>query len=186
MTRNGTTARSFWIGIMSGALLSVLPGCLVIRTTEHIVTINDDRTGEGVIHLIDIRSDASSDSLVRRDFDDLMNLYASKKFEEFEKYGRKVTGKQLRVRGDTLMAELTYSFRTMDGIEGLRISKDGMFLVFGPERVVTRTNGKIGHNDKQETTITWDIGAKRLVYEVSEKKLPPSISLAKLYRLYAH
>ena len=177
--------RSAWIAVIVGfPCIAAIPGCLVVRTTEHIVTVHEDRTGEGIVHLIDIRSDAISDSLVRRDFDELLKLYSADKFEEFEKYGRRITGKQLRVRGDTLMAEITYSFRTLDAVEGLRISKEGMFLVFGPDRVVTKTNGKMGQTDKQETSITWDINARRLVYEVSEKRLPPSKSLAALYRRY--
>ena len=167
-------------------LVASFPGCLFVRTTEHIVTINDNRSGDAVIHLTDIRSDAQSDSLVRQDFDDLMSAYGAKKVDEFEQHGRRITSKRLRVAGDTLMAEVTYTFNSLDAIDGLRMTKDGLMLVFLPEREVLRTNGKISQTDKKETCIKWDRDARRLVYEVREKDVPRSVSLAFLYRKYVH
>lgn len=166
-------------------LMAGLQGCLLVRTTEHIITINDDRSGEGIIHLVDIRSDARSDSLVRRDFDDLMQLVNAKKVDEFERFGRTITTKKLRADGDTLEAEVTYIFTSLSSIDGLRVTRDGMTLVFSPEREIVRTNGKLGHNDEHETTITWDHDAKRLVYVVREKQLPFSASLVPLWLKYA-
>ena len=165
-------------------LLLGLPGCLLVRTSEHIITLNADGSGEGIIHLVDIRSDAHSDSLVRRDFDDLMTAYGAPHVAEFEQYGRKISARQLRVRGDTLMAEVTYLFRSPAAIEGLRVAKNEMSLIFGPDREVVRTNGKVHRTEDQGTSVTWDRDAKRLVYEVREKQLPPSTSLAFLYQKY--
>ena len=167
-------------------LLTSVPGCLFVRTTEHIVKLNADRSGEGIIHLIDIRSDARTDSLVRQDFDDLMTAYGSDSVEDFEKSGRKITGKQLRVSGDTLMAEVTYMFHSLEAIEGLRMTKEGMSLVFTPDREVVRSNGKVSRTDKNETQIMWELGSQRLVYEVREKNIPVSTSLAPFYRKYLH
>lgn len=167
------------------AFTGLTQGCLVVRTTEHIIKINDDRSGEGVIHLIDIRSDAGSDSLVRRDFDDLMHLLSAKKVEEFERFGRTITSKKVQVRGDTLMGEVTYIFSSLNAIDGLRVRRDGMSLIFSPEREIVRTNGDVTHNDKNETIISWDTDAKRLVYVVREKLLPASASLVPLWLRYA-
>jgi len=161
-----------------------LPGCLLVRTSEHIITLKGDGSGEGIIHLMDIRSDARSDSLVRRDFNDLMTAYGAAHVEEFEKYGRQITGKRLRVRGDTLMAEVTYTFHSLNAIDGLRATRDEFVLVFGPDREVVRTNGTTSRTDDQGTRIIWDRGAKRLVYEVRKKRLPPSVSLTSLYQKY--
>lgn len=167
-------------------LMALLQGCLLVRTTEHIIKINDDRSGEGVIHLIDIRSDAGSDSLVHRDFDDLMHLVNAKKVDEFERFGRTITSKKLQVRGDTLMGEVTYIFASLNAIDGLRVRRDGLSLIFSPERQIIRTNGEVTHDDKNETIITWDVEAKRLVYVVREKELPISSSLVPLWLKYAN
>ena len=167
-------------------LLLVLPGCLFVRTSEHIISLKANGSGEGIIHLIDIRSDARSDSLVRRDFDELMKAYGATRVGEFEQYGRKITAKRLRVRGDTLMAEITYTFSFLDAIDGLRATKDEIVLIFGPGREVVRTNGKTSRTENEGTRITWKRETERLVYEVREKQLPPSVSLAFLYRKYMH
>jgi hypothetical protein len=156
----------------------------LVRTSEHIITLKEDGSGEGIIHMVDIRSDARSDSLVRRDFDDLMAAYGAKHVAEFEKYGRQITARRLRVRGDTLMAEVTYIFHSLEGIDGLRVTKEEMSLTFSLEREVVRTNGKISRTENQGTLITWHRDARRLVYEVREKQLPPSTSLVPIYQKY--
>jgi hypothetical protein len=176
-----------WIGAAIVCIISVCaPGCLFVRTTEHIFTIREDGTGEGVIHLTDIRSDAITDSLVKRDFDDMMAAYGSRKIAEFEKRGRSITAKRLRVRGDTLMAEITYAFLSPEAIDGLRINNDEVSMMFAPEREVVRTNGKVSKTDKHETHIVWPRDAKRFIYEVREKELPPTVSIAFLYQKYGH
>jgi hypothetical protein len=165
-------------------LVLALPGCLLVRTTEHIITLKADGSGEGIIHLIDIRSDARSDSLVRGDFDELMKAYGAEKVNEFEQYGRRITGKRLRVVGDTLMAEVTYTFSFLTAIDGLRATKDEIMLVFGPGRQVVRSNGKMSGTESDGTRITWKRDAERLLYEVRERELPQSTSLAPLYQRY--
>ena len=167
-------------------LLLVLPGCLLVRTSEHIITLKSDGSGHGIIHLIDIRSDARADSLVRRDFDEMMKAYGATKVNEFEQYGRRITAKHLHVRGDTLMAEITYTFSFLDAIDGLRATKDEIMLVFGSGREVVRSNGKASRTENDGTRITWKRDAERLVYEVRERELPQSTSLAFLYRKYMH
>ncbi|MEK9137208.1 MAG: hypothetical protein AAB393_08800 [Bacteroidota bacterium] len=172
-------------GVLRVLLLAlVIPGCLLVRTTEHIITLKEDGSGEGILHLIDIRSDAHSDSLVLRDFDELMTAYGGEKVEEFEKYTRKITAKRLRVQGDTLMAEITYVFATLEAVDGLRVTQDELGFVFSPEREVVRTNGTMTRTEKERTRIVWERDAKRLVYEVRERQLPPSVSLASIYRRY--
>jgi hypothetical protein len=142
-------------------------------------------SGEGVVHLIDIRSTSLSDSLVQEDFDELMTAYGAAKVEEFETYGRTITGKRLRVRGDTLMAEVTYTFSSLGAIDGLRVTEDEMTMAFAADKEVTRTNGKMSQTADGGTLITWERDAERLVYEVREKQVPPSTSLAPLYMRYS-
>lgn len=180
----GHSQRTHIVAVIAFVLMLCSSGCLLVRTTEHIITLREDGGGEGVIHLIDIRSDAPSDSLVRLDFDELMKAYGARKVEEFEKYGRRITAKRLRVRGDTLMAEITYVFSSYDAVEGLRVSPNEMAIEFSPEREVIKTNGKMSRMENQGTRITWKRATDRLVYEVREKELPPSVSLVFLYKKY--
>jgi hypothetical protein len=179
--------RSWWNMVRAVVLLPImltLPGCLVVRTTEHIVNLNADGSGEAIIHLTDIRSDAPTDSLFHADFNDLMKVYHAKKVDEFERYGRRITGKRFRVEGDTLMAEITYVFTSLEAIEGLRATKDELFLLFPPEREVIRSNGQVTMTPAQGTRISWSRDARKLVYVVREKQLPDSKSLSAMFLKY--
>jgi hypothetical protein len=176
--------RSWWNSIRAVLLLplvAMLPGCLVVRTTEHIVNLNVDGSGEAVLHLIDIRSDAPTDSLFQADFNDLAKVYREKKVDEFERYGRRITSKRFRVQGGTLMAEVTYVFSSLEAIEGLRATKDELSLLFPPSKEVVRANGQITVMPNQGTRIAWDRDARKLVYVVREKQLPDSKSLAAMF-----
>jgi hypothetical protein len=170
-----------WSILLCGA--TFLPGCLVIRTSEHIVTIGANGSGEGIIHLVDIRSDEPADSLVRRDFDALMLAYKSPTVKEFEQDGRRIVSRRLRTRGDTLDAEIAYTFSSPTGaLVGLRMLPDRFVLTFGADRQIVRTNGSTQKTESGGTQITWDSDVRRMTFEVREKVMPASVSLAALYR----
>ena len=165
-------------------LLSLFPGCLLVRITEQRVKLNDDGSGDALMRLIDIRSDGVNDSLIVRDFGIMMASSEREGIDDFERTGRKVTSKQFVVRGDTLSAEIAYTFSSLTAIEGLHATKDELFVVVGEGREVTKTNGKVGVWDRNTTRIMWDRDAKRLMFQIREKTLPPSTSLASLYLNY--
>lgn len=159
----------------------VLQGCIVVGTTEHRIRLNEDGSGEALLRLIDIRSDAVTDSLVRHDFNLMMAAAESAGVKEFERTGRKVSNKQFWVKGDTLLCEISYTFQNIAAIEGLRRTGDGLYLVVGEGREIVRTNGKAETWQRAEQRIVWDGDAKRLMYVIRDKALPPSRSLAALY-----
>jgi hypothetical protein len=76
-----------------------------------------------------------------------------------------------------------FTFTSLAAIDGLRVTPDELQLVFGPDREVVRTNGKLSAVG-MTTRISWDRDAKRLMYVVSERRLPRSVSLAPLYLKY--
>ena len=85
---------------------ALLPGCLLVRTSEHLITVREDGTGEAVMRLIDIRSDGRTDSAVNADFDLFIRIAKNDRVPEFEQGGRKITGKRDVLRGDTLIANV--------------------------------------------------------------------------------
>jgi hypothetical protein len=163
------------------AMLVVLPGCLLVGTTEVRVRLNDDGSGEAVMRLVDIRSDAESDSAVVHDFQVLMSSLDQREVPDFEAHGRKVTRKQFLVQGDTLIAEVVYTFTSVEAVEGLRVRDDEMYLVVGEGRDLVKTNGKVRTGEKGAIRVVWAKDAKRLMYQIREKSIPPSRSLAPLY-----
>ena len=123
---------------------------------------------------------------MRKDFDDLMTAYRLHKIDAFERMGRVISSRQLRVLGDTLMAEIVYTFTSLSSVDGLLVTRDELAFVFGPEREIVRTNGTVKTEAGGRTRVSWKRDATRLVYEVRERDLPKSFSLAPLYLKFIH
>jgi hypothetical protein len=163
-------------------VLIALPGCILIRSTEHRISVNDDGTGEAVLRLIDLRSDETADSLVQRDFRIMMSSYEKEGEKEFSRQGRTITGKKLYTRADTLYAEITYMFANLQAIEGLHVSDTEVYVVVPATRHVVRTNGEVESWTGDAKRIVWKPGVRRLLYQITENSLPASASLARYYR----
>lgn len=176
--RTNTVTKTLFSGLFFAMLLS---GCIVVKTTEHRIKLNDDGSGEALLRLIDIRSDAPTDSLMRRDFTLMMAGAEQQGVKEFERAGRKVTNMQFSVRGDTLMCEVSYTFREILAVEGMRQTKDGIYMVVSEDREIVKTNGDVESWQHGGQRISWNADARRLVYIVKEKAPAPSRSLAGLY-----
>lgn len=144
-------------------------GCLEIRTTEHRIRVNEDGSGDHSLRLIDLRSDAVGDSAIGADYRGLIAGFENELDKEFDVKGRKITEKKLYARGDTLIGELTYTVREISHIEGLRVTEKELFVNIGPEREIVRTNGKISAGERDQTKITWDRDATRLLYVIRER-----------------
>jgi hypothetical protein len=161
-----------------------LPGCLLIRTTEHRIKLNDDGSGEAYMRLVDIRSDGVTDSARIRDFGVMMASADKEGVKDFEGPGRKVTSREFVVSGDTLSVQVNYTFRGIDYVEGLKATDDNLYVVINDGREIVRTNGKIRSGENKTRQIVWPRGAKRLMFEIREKNQPAGTSLAALYTHY--
>lgn len=164
------------------AVLVALPGCILIRSTEHRISVNEDGTGEAVLRLIDLRSDEMADSLVQRDFRIMMSSYEKEGEKEFTRQGRTITAKKLFTRADTLYAEIGYTFANLQAIEGLHVTDTDIYVVVPVTRHVVRTNGQIEPWTGDAKRIVWKRDARRLLYQITENSLPASASLARYYR----
>jgi hypothetical protein len=176
-----TTTRILFSLALVAVLAVVLPSCLLIRTTEHRIRLNEKGSGEAMIRLIDIRSDGKTDSALARDYSIMMASVQKEGVVEFEKGGRKVTSKQFSASGDTLSAEIIYTFPDLDQVEGLKVKKDELFVVVSDGREIVRTNGSVQSWTRNARRIVWPRNAKRLMYQIREKTFPESVSLAPLY-----
>jgi hypothetical protein len=172
--------RHLWTALVF--LLLPLQGCILIRTTEHRIQLRGDGSGEAVLRLIDLRSDETADSALVCDCAIMMSSFDKGGVEDFEKQGRKVFGKRFFVQGETLIAEITYTFPSLEAVEGLRLTNDEIFVVVKPEREIARTNGSIESWEEGYQRIVWPRDAKRIFFRISERSLPPSRSLARAYQ----
>lgn len=170
------------IALAAAALLVTASGCLQVRVTEHRIKLNKDGSGEHSLRMVDIRSDGATDSAVAHDYRVMISSFDSGAEQEFAARGRSIVEKKLYTRGDTLFGELTYSFKELPAAEGLRVREDEIFVVVPPEREIVRTNGTIRGKEGEPRRIVWERDAARLLYVIRDRTLPPSVSLAPLYR----
>jgi len=166
--------------------LSFGPGCILIRTTEHRITVNTDGTGEAVLRLIDLRSDETADSLIQRDFTNMMSSFTADAVRDFEKRGRTITAKRMFTRADTLIAEVAYTFSSLQAIEGLHVTEQELYVVVNGNCEVVRTNGTVATGTDGGQRIIWKRNAPRLFFQIRERALPPSTSLSQLYLEQEH
>jgi len=178
-----TIASSLALG---AAMAALLPACLLIRTTEHRIKLNENGSGEASMRLVDIRSDAPTDSALARDYAVMMASIQKEGLTEFEQGGRKVISKQFYAGGDTLTAEINYTFPNLDQVEGLKVRKGELFVVVPEGREIVRTNGKVSSWIHGAQRIVWPRDTKRLMYQIREKTVPKSTSLAPFYMKYGY
>jgi hypothetical protein len=90
----------------------------------------------------------------------------------------------LIVSGDTLSAEIIYSFPEIAAVQGLHATKDEYFFVVDEGREIVKTNGRIESWEHNTRRIVWDRGSKRMYYQIREKDFPRAASLVPLYLKY--
>ena len=161
--------------------VSLGPGCILIRTTEHRITLNPDGTGEAVLRLIDLRSDETVDSLVYRDFTSMMSSFQQDAVRDFEQRGRTITAKRMFTRADTLIAEVAYTFTSLLAIDGLRVTEEELYVTVNENCEVVRTNGAVVAGEDGGQRITWKRNAPRLFFQIRERSFPPGTSLSRLF-----
>jgi hypothetical protein len=174
------------LGGILGLLLAAMAfgGCLLVRSTEHRIRLDPLGSGDALIRLVDIRSDAEADSAVTADFDAMMKVLRDSAITGFESRTRRITAKQLLLSGDTLKAEIAYDFDGYGDLEGMQVNDEAIFVNVPPERVVVKTNGKVEKVAEGGYRIVWERDASRLMYEIAERFVRPSTSLARMYRAY--
>lgn len=162
----------------------MFPGCLVIRVTEQHIRLNKDGSGSAVLRLIDLRSDAQTDSGMFHDYGTMMGALDEERVKDFEGRDRRLTGDKFTVHGDTLIGEVTYQFSSLSAIDGLNVTDDRLFIIIAEGDEVVNTNGKVEPWGHTGTRIVWDRKATLLRYQIRQAFLPDSRSLAPYYLKY--
>jgi hypothetical protein len=169
------------LGALS-ALLLVLPGCLKVHETEHLIRLTSAGAGDAILRLRDIRSDGVNDSAVAADVSHLVDAANGRGIALFEQNTRKLVSRQFSVTGDSVNLEIRYTFTSLVGVEGLRANTSNLFLVVGPENEIVRTNGKVEAWLDNTQRILWSRDATRLSYTIREHFLRKTSSILRWYR----
>jgi hypothetical protein len=171
-----------WVAVGLSLLAATVPGCLLVHSTEHHVRLNPDGSGEAILRLHNLRSDGVTDSAIASDVARLLTAYNVSGTAMFEQNTRKIQGKQFMIQGDTLGVEIRYTFKALEGVEGLRENADILFLAVGPDNEIVRTDGKVEPWMNDLRRIVWPREATHIFYVIRERTPRRSTSIVRWYR----
>jgi hypothetical protein len=171
-----------WLVIGLALLAAAVPGCLLVHSTEHHIRLNADGSGEATLRLHNLRSDGATDSAIASDVARLLTAFNVSGVAMFEQSTRKIQGKQFMLQGDTLGVEIRYTFRSLEGVEGLRENADMLFLAVGPDNEIVRANGKVEPWMNDLRRIVWPREATHLFYVIREHTPRKSTPIVRWYR----
>lgn len=159
-------------------------GCITVSAVEHRIKVNPDGSGIAVIKFLDFRSDAVNDSAYTEDLNQLLDILGQERIEEFEKGGKKILKKELYLSRDSLSLRVEYEFRSLQSIDGIRVSADKIFFVVDESRRVVSTNGEIENQNGSSKRMVWKAGARYFSYLIEDADPPQGRSLSQAYRLW--
>ncbi|MBK7378775.1 MAG: hypothetical protein IPJ03_07180 [Ignavibacteriales bacterium] len=150
--------------IISGTLLS---GCLQFKTVSYEVTMFTENSGEVIIQINDIRSDAETDEAFEEDKTALFEtILGSQQFiDDMNNEGKFISSRDLFVENGKLNGKGVYRFDEIGKVEGMVYDDEFYYITFEPLDSIVSTNGQIFITD-QYKRIVWDKSFKTLKFEM--------------------
>lgn len=150
--------------IISGTILS---GCLQFKTVSYEVTLFTENSGEVIIQINDIRSDAKTDEAFEEDKTALFEtILGSQQFiDDMNNEGKFISSRDLFVENGKLNGKGVYRFDEIGKVEGMVYDDEFYYITFEPLDSIVSTNGQIFITD-QYKRIVWDKSFKTLKFEM--------------------
>lgn len=150
--------------IISGTILS---GCLQFKTVSYEVTLFTENSGEVIIQINDIRSDAETDEAFEEDKTALFEtILGSQQFiDDMNNEGKFISSRDLFVENGKLNGKGVYRFDEIGKVEGMVYDDEFYYITFEPLDSIVSTNGQIFITD-QYKRIVWDKSFKTLKFEM--------------------
>ncbi len=112
-----------WFLSITGFLLVFsFAGCIDFYKVSYEINLDTPDKGTAIVHLYDLRSDAATE----KDFEtDKQNIFQfALKSDDFlqsmKQEGKNIQSRELQVSGDTLDANVVYSFDSITSVENMR------------------------------------------------------------------
>lgn len=150
--------------IISGTILS---GCLQFKTVSYEVTLFTENSGEVIIQINDIRSDAKTDEAFEEDKTALFEtILGSQQFiDDMNNEGKFISSRDLFVENGKLNGKGVYRFDEIGKVEGMVYDDEFYYITFEPLDSIVSTNGQIFITD-QYKRIVWDKSFKTLKFQM--------------------
>jgi hypothetical protein len=143
--------RSVLLALAVGAVLSLVPGCLIVETKEYHITLKNGQSGKARIVFNDIQSESDDTvDVTQSDFQQLIDLYLHGSQFERDNPGYKNVEKRLFEKEGKLVGEVSLSFDSLSVMRLYQYDNEGplMYFVGSPlsSEVMVETNGTYGRD----------------------------------------
>lgn len=143
--------RLLFIALALIAVLTLVPGCLIVETKEYHITLKNGISGEARIVFNDIQSEADDTvDISKSDFNQLIDLYLHGSQFERDNPGYKNVEKHLYEKDGKLNGEVKFNFDSLAVMRIFQYDGEGplMYFVGSPlsSEVMIETNGTYGRD----------------------------------------
>jgi len=148
-------------------LFLFLQGCLVFKSVSYKINITESNSGNVVIEVKDVRSDAMNTSDLETDKKQLFqDLLKSNEFvEEMRDEGKNILERKLYVSEGKLNGIVKYLFDDVSKVEGIVYQDPFYFITMELEDSIISTNGEVIVSEGHKR-IMWDNSIETMKFEM--------------------
>ncbi len=148
-------------------LLVSFSGCIDFYKVSYEIKLEAADKGTAYVHIYDLRSDAAKEKDLETDKQNIFQ-YALKSndfLQAMKQEGKNIQSRELYVSGDTLNANVVYTFNSITSVENMQHDAGFFYLTLEPTDSVISTNGEI-ISTKDRKRILWDKSMSTLRFEI--------------------
>jgi len=158
------------IAFLSAAGLFLLfnfSGCIDFYKVSYEINLQTADKGTATVHLYDLRSDAVKEMDFETDKQNIFDfaLKSDDFLQSMKQEGKKIQSRELYLSGDTLNANVVYTFDSITSVENMQYNSGFFYLTLEPADSVISTNGEI-ITSKDRKRILWDKSMQTLKFEI--------------------
>jgi len=157
----------WFLSITGFFLVFSLSGCIDFYKVSYEINLETPDKGKAVVHLYDLRSDAANEKDFETDKQNLFQfaLKSSDFLQSMKQEGKNIQSREVHVSGDTLDANVVYTFDSITSVENMQHDAGFFYLTLEPGDSVISTNGEV-ISSKDRKRILWDRSMKTLRFEM--------------------
>jgi hypothetical protein len=148
-------------------LLVSISGCIDFYKVSYEIKLDTPDKGTAYVHIYDLRSDAVKEKDLETDKQNIFQ-YALKSndfLQAMKQEGKNIQFREVHVSGDTLDANVVYTFNSIASVENMQHDAGFFYLTLEPTDSVISTNGEI-ISTKDRKRILWDKSMSTLKFEI--------------------
>jgi hypothetical protein len=148
-------------------LITQVTGCIVFHSVSYEVNVNDDGTGNAMLIIEDINTDATTKVTIDEDVKSILEhgLKSQSFVDDMKAEGKIITSRNVIVEKEKLNAVVLYEFSEISRVEGLQFDDPYYYLTIPAEDSIISSNGQITKTSEYKR-IVWDKSIKTLKFKM--------------------